>query len=244
VHHQARLQALRYQLNPHFLFNTLNAVSGLMDEDPRGVRRMIARLSELLRHTLQEAPDEEIPVHEELAVLRHYLEIVEIRYQGRLRTSVIADPDAEEALVPSLILQPLAENAMMHGVAKAGGYGRIDVRARRVGDELVLTVKDTGRGDGEESSDSPPKTAGSGIGLRHTRERLEALYGTDQRFELRPVPGGGMIAEIALPFHTRADLRAAVATPSIETVIAARRHAAIPMGAVIRTPAHRVQWPA
>ncbi|HEX2219628.1 MAG TPA: histidine kinase [Gemmatimonadales bacterium] len=203
---EARLDLLRAQLNPHFLFNTLNAISGLMDEDPRGARRMVARLSELLRFALQGATDREIPLHEELGLLRRYLEIVEIRYQGRLQTEVAADPWVEEALVPSLILQPLAENAMKHGVAKAGGHGRIEVHARREGDGLVLTVRDTGPGDGGAAT--APAEPGSGLGLRHVRDRLEELYGADQRFELRPAPDGGMIAEMVLPFHTRADLRA------------------------------------
>lgn len=200
---EARLEVLRTQLNPHFLFNTLNAVSALVAKDPKGVRRMIARLSELLRFGLDGTRQQEIPLHEELKLLQHYLEILEIRYQGRLETSIDADPDVQEALVPNLLLQPLAENAMKHGVSKAGGYGRIAVHARRSGSDLVLSVIDTGSGDREPGEvESTMERSGSGIGLRHTRARLEELYGSDQRFELRPAPGGGMIAEVILPFHT------------------------------------------
>lgn len=196
---EARLRVLRTQLNPHFLFNTLNTVSGLMDEDPRGARRMIARLSELLRFALQGATDAEIPVREEIRLVARYLEIVEIRYQGRLTTSIRVEPDVEDALVPSLILQPLAENAMVHGVAPAGGRGRIEVDICRSGDRLVLRVLDTGYGT-ETSREGG--TVGMGIGLGHTRERLEALYGADQSLSLHPRLEGGTIAEIVLPFHT------------------------------------------
>ncbi len=214
---EARLTVLRTQLNPHFLFNTLNAVSTLVAKDPKGVRRMIARLSELLRYALEGPKEQEIPLREELKILQRYLEILEIRYQGRLQASVTADPEAEEALVPSLILQPLAENAMKHGVSRAGGYGRIEVHAHRSGDALVLNVRDTGPGDEEAAAAEPVlEEIGSGVGLRNTRARLEELYGSEQRFELRPTPEGGMIAEVVLPFHTRADLPSALESARLE----------------------------
>jgi two-component system, LytTR family, sensor kinase len=202
---EARLQVLRTQLNPHFLFNTLNAVSGLMDEDSRAARRMIARLSELLRYALDGERAAEIPLQEELTLVGRYLEIVEIRYQGLLETSVSADPDVASALVPNLILQPLAENAMQHGVGVVGGRGRIEVRATRSGDRLVLRVLDTGSGNGAPPSSAPGLPSGGrvgGLGLRHTRERLHALYGDDQRLSLEPRPEGGMVAVIEVPYHT------------------------------------------
>jgi signal transduction histidine kinase len=200
---EARLRVLHTQLNPHFLFNTLNAVSGLMDEDPRGARRMIARLSELLRHALRDSTGQEIPLHEELALVGRYLEIVEIRFQGRLQTSVAADLEVREAFVPNLILQPLAENAMTHGVGKAGGYGRIDVSATRAGDDLLLRVLDTGPGKGVGARDHSAGS-GAGLGLRHTRERLVELYGDAQHFRLERTPEGGMLAEIRIPYRTAA----------------------------------------
>ena len=207
---EARLTVLRARLNPHFLFNTLNAVSALVAKDPRGVRNMIALLSELLRHALAESKEQEIALRDELRLLRLYLEILEIRYQGQLRTIVAADPDVQDALVPNLILQPLVENAMKHGVDRAGGYGTIEVQAHPDGDDLVLTVRDTGPGD----DPSPPSRA-SGVGLRLTRERLAELYGGEQRVKLEPQEGGGMIARLALPYHTSADIRVAeeLATP-------------------------------
>jgi LytS/YehU family sensor histidine kinase len=201
---EARLAVLRTQLNPHFLFNTLNAVSALVAKDPRGVRDMIALLSDLLRFALKDSREQEIPLDEELRLLGLYLEILEIRYQGQLRTVVTVHPEAREALVPNLILQPLVENAMKHGIDPAGGHGAIEVRADRVGDDLVLTVQDTGAGSGTIVS-----TDGGGVGLRLTRERLSELYGSEQRLELDPIPGGGMIARIVLPYHTREDVRVA-----------------------------------
>jgi signal transduction histidine kinase len=201
---EARLTVLRARLNPHFLFNTLNAVSALVAHDPRGVRDMIALLSELLRHALAESSEQEIPLRDELRLLRLYLEILEIRYQGQLRTLVAADPGVHDALVPNLILQPLVENAMKHAIDRAGGFGTIEVRASRAGDELVLTVRDSGPG----GAPAPASRAG-GVGLALTRERLAQMYGDERAVELDPTPGGGMIARLALPYHTSDDLRVA-----------------------------------
>ena len=203
---EARLAMLRTRLNPHFLFNTLNAVSALVATDPRGVRDMIALLSELLRHALTDTREQEIPLREELRLLRLYLEILEIRYQGQLRTSVSVEGDAQDALVPNLILQPLVENAMKHAIDRAGGHGTIEVRARRAGDDLVLTVRDTGPGD-----DGAAPNGGGGVGLRLTRDRLAELYGDDHRLDLAPAPDGGpgMVARVVLPYHTSDDVRVA-----------------------------------
>jgi two-component system LytT family sensor kinase len=208
---EARLAMLRTQLNPHFLFNTLNAVSALVARDPRGVRDMIALLSELLRYALKESREQEIPLHEELRLLRLYLEILEIRYQGQLRTIVSVDPEAHEALVPNLILQPLVENAMKHGIDRAGGHGLIEVRARRSGDDLILIVQDSGPGSDtrEQRHGGDGGGGGGGVGLRLTRERLAELYGSESRLELDPVADGGMVAQLVVPYHTRQDVRLA-----------------------------------
>jgi LytS/YehU family sensor histidine kinase len=202
---EARLATLHARLNPHFLFNTLNAVSALVAKDPKGVRDMIALLSELLRHALTDTREQEIPLREELRLLRLYLEILEIRYQGQLRTVVTVDADVHEALVPNLVLQPLVENAMKHGIDRAGGHGTIEVLAYRNGDDLVLSVRDTGAGD-----DAAARPAGEGgVGLRLTRERLAELYGSEQRLELKPAAGGGTTARVTLPYHTSEDVRIA-----------------------------------
>ncbi|MGH8150959.1 MAG: sensor histidine kinase [Steroidobacteraceae bacterium] len=201
----ARLSALRTQLNPHFLFNTLNAVSALVERDPRGVRRMIARLSELLRTSLDESDEPEVPLHRELAFIDRYLEVMQIRFQGRLHVRMHTDPEVNSSLVPNLILQPLVENAMKHGVSKTVGAGRIEIRAQRVGERVTLSVHDNGPGLASGKS-----LAVEGVGLRNTRQRLEQLYGAEQSLALRTADGGGLVAEVSLPFHTQSDLRTAV----------------------------------
>ncbi len=201
---EARLSVLRAQLNPHFLFNTLNAVSALVAVDPRGVRSMIALLSELLRYTLKDSGEQEIPVHEEFRLLQLYLEILEIRYQGQLETRVVVDPGAEDALVPNLILQPLVENAVKHGIDPAGGFGTVEVRADRVGDDLVLSVHDTGAGQSGRAF----REQGNGVGLRLIRARLTELYGSEQRLALEAAPDGGTVARMVLPYHTVPFVRA------------------------------------
>jgi LytS/YehU family sensor histidine kinase len=201
---EARLSALRTQLNPHFLFNTLHAVSTLVERDPRGVRRMIARLSELLRYTLDGADEQEVPLERELTFLERYLEIMQIRFQGRLEVDTRVEPDVLDALVPTLVLQPLVENAVKHGVSKVEGAGRIAIHARRDGERVLLSVRDNGPG---LPSDGAPDE--EGVGLRNTRARLAELYGPAQSLTLRAADGGGLVAEVALPYHTRADLRTA-----------------------------------
>jgi len=199
----ARLAMLRSQLDPHFLFNTLHAISALVERDPRGVRRMIARLSELLRSTLEGGSEQEVPLREELRFLDGYLDIMRVRFQGRLTIEVQVAPGLDEALVPNLVLQPLVENAIRHGTAKSDAAGHIAIAARRDGAAVVLSVEDNGPG--------APATGAQvveGIGLGNTRERLARLYGSAQHLTLEPHAGGGMRAEVRLPFHTRADLRA------------------------------------
>ena len=202
---EARLSALNAQLNPHFLFNTLHAVSSLVERDPRGVRRMIARLSELLRYTLDGGAEHEVVLAQEVAFLERYLEIMQIRFQGQLEIDVQIADDASDALVPNLILQPLVENAVKHGVDKVSGTGEIRILARRDVDRLVLSVSDNGPG--------PQKIAKldeAGVGLANIRQRLEQLYGSAQSLTLAESPSGGTVAQIVMPFRTRAELRTTV----------------------------------
>ncbi|HEX7241310.1 MAG TPA: ATP-binding protein [Longimicrobiaceae bacterium] len=166
---------------------------------------MIALLSELLRHALTDSREQEIPLREEVRLLRIYLDILEIRYQGQLDTVVVVDADVEEALVPNLVLQPLVENAVKHAIDRAGGHGTIDVRAYRSRDDLVLSVRDTGPGESGAAPDGQ-----SGVGLQLTRERLA---GHQQRLELQPAAGGGMQARVVLPYHTQDDVRIADQLP-------------------------------
>ena len=217
---EARLAVLSAQLNPHFLFNTLHAVSSLVERDPRGVRRMIARLSELLRVTLEGTNEQEITLARELSLLQLYIDIMQVRFQGRLLVDTRVDDDVMDALVPNFVLQPLVENAVMHGVSKVEGSGRIELRARRSGDDVVITVRDNG--PGLDAPPTPPvpgltldggeaMTGTGGVGLTNTRARLEQLYGAEQRLTLHRAPEGGTVAEIVLPYHTAADLHAEVA---------------------------------
>ena len=202
---EARLSALNAQLNPHFLFNTLNAVSSLVERDPRGVRRMIARLSELLRYTLDGGHEHEVLVGQEIAFLERYLEIMQIRFQGQLEIDVQVGDDARDALVPNLILQPLVENAVKHGVEKVSGTGRIEITAMRNADRLVLSVSDNGPGPSSVDNGEEP-----GVGLRNIRQRLEQLYGSAQSLTLIEGKGGGTIARIEMPFRNRSELRTTV----------------------------------
>jgi sensor histidine kinase YesM len=197
----ARLNALRTQLNPHFLFNTLNAVSTLVDEDPPGARRMIARLSDLLRHTLGEGDEQEITLASELEMLRLYLDIMEVRFQDKLEVSIETEPSLDDALVPNLVLQPLVENAFRHGLALMQTAGRVAVRVVRDDGDLVLTVRDNGRG--------PAKEVRDGVGLSNTRARLTQLYGARQRLALTAAEGGGALVEVRLPYHTTPKRRSA-----------------------------------
>jgi two-component system LytT family sensor kinase len=201
---EAQLSALRTQLNPHFLFNTLNAVSALAERDPAGVRRMIARLSELLRYTLDGSQPQEVPLSQELDFLDRYLELMQIRFGGRLQVEKRIASDTWLALVPNLILQPLVENALKHGTDSATG-GRIIIEARRDEDRLILEVADTGPGLQAGGS----TVSGSGLGLPNVRDRLRHLYEEDQSLTLRDAEGGGVVAEVSLPYHTRDDIRAA-----------------------------------
>jgi two-component sensor histidine kinase len=193
---EAQLAVLRTQLNPHFLFNTLHAISSLVERDPKGVRRMIARLSELLRHTLEQSSEQEVPLERELELLQRYLDIMEVRFQGKLEVALRIDERARDALVPNLILQPLVENALKHGVAATEEAGRVEVEAHRADGDIVLMVRDNGPGPSTTSSSK-------GVGLRNTIARLEQLYGPKQRFALRAADGGGTVAEVRLPYHTR-----------------------------------------
>jgi len=191
---QAQLQALRMQLQPHFLFNTLNAISALALADPLQARLMIARLSDFLRLTLEERHAPQVPLARELEFLRCYLDIQQVRFQDRLSTRLDVADDALRAAVPNLILQPLVENALRHGLLAKAEPGSLQVVGQRDGDELVLCVDDDGLG-------LPPDGASEGIGLTNTRARLAMLFGGDARLELQRRDGGGTRVELRLPFR-------------------------------------------
>ena len=191
----AQLEALRMQLNPHFLFNTLHAVSTLMARDVDGARRMISDLSDLLRRVLDDADAQEVPLDDELDVLGHYLDIERTRFADRLAVDLAVDDGARGALVPTLILQPLVENAIQHGIAPRGEGGRIEIEAVRQNGSLVVRIGDDGPG-------LPAKgLSREGVGLKNTRDRLAKLYGEGGALTLRNRPEGGLDAEVRLPYR-------------------------------------------
>jgi two-component system, LytTR family, sensor kinase len=197
---RAQLDALRMQLQPHFLFNTLNSVSVLMQEDIAAANDMLLRLSELLRLSLNQNQSHEITLRQELEFLKLYLEIEQTRFQDRLKVSIESAPDTLEARVPNLILQPLVENAIRHAVAPRAAETLVIVRSARDNGKLRLQVSDNGNGVTVTT-----KTT-NGIGLANTRSRLEKLYGQDQTFELREVNGGGVQVSLTIPFRIKDEI--------------------------------------
>jgi sensor histidine kinase YesM len=191
---QTRLQLLSMQLQPHFLFNTLNTIAELVHEDPEAADRMIAGLSDLLRKTLDLGAAHEVSLHDELGVLELYLDIQRIRFGDRLEVKVDVPEDARDARVPALLLQPLVENSIRHGLAATTAAGRIEIRARQHGGRLTIEVVDDG-----EPVVSEPAGGRKGIGLSNVRARLEALHGPDFSMELAPAPGRGTRVTIELP---------------------------------------------
>ena len=193
--HKARLEALRWQLNPHFLFNSLNAISTLViDGRSKEAAAMIARLGDLLRSTLELPSETEIPLSSEMELVQRYLDIEHVRLGDRLKFEVAIDSEAWAARVPSMLLQPVVENAVQHAIAPRARGGRISVSARRSDDRLLLVVEDDGPGLTSESE-------GGGIGLANTRERLQYLYGNAQRVTLDRSELGGLRVRFDLPFH-------------------------------------------
>jgi signal transduction histidine kinase len=192
---EAQLQSLQRQLQPHFLFNTLNAISALMHRDVEAADAMIARLSDLLRISLQTVGVQEVSLKEELDFLSKYLEIEQTRFRDRLTVVFDVSPDTFDALVPNLVLQPLVENAIKHGIGPRPAPGTITIRTRRVGTMLELVVQDNGVG----LSAARLSDFNRGIGLSNTRSRLEHLYGSLYRFEFRQPADGGLLVLIAIP---------------------------------------------
>jgi two-component system, LytTR family, sensor kinase len=193
---QAELHLLRAQLQPHFLFNCLHTISAMVHEDVAAADRMINRLSELLRVILQSIGQHEVPLQDELKLLQAYVEIERVRFQERLALELQVDPDALDALVPSMMLQPLAENSIHHGFRSRQKAGRIAVEAARRNGHLVLTFSDNGCG-----FNASCEASRKGLGLSNTRRRLEQLYPNAHRFEMHNVAAGGARLLIEIPFH-------------------------------------------
>ena len=191
------LQALQRQLHPHFLFNTLNTISALMHRDTEAADAMLERLSDLLRLTLDRIGTQQVSLKDELDFLRKYLEIEKTRFGERLQVHIDVELDTLDAAVPNLVLQPLVENALRHGIGPKIGGGRVDIiappRRRRA----------VARGARQRRRPRPKDAFHNGVGLTNTRSRLEHLYGDRYRFECHTPPGGGLLVTVVIPFSAR-----------------------------------------
>lgn len=202
---RTQLEALRMQLNPHFLFNALNSVAELMEINVQEAQRMLIRVSDLLRLSLRSAGQSLIPVWQEIELVELYLQIAQVRYGSGLNVDIEVDPNAVDVMVPSFLLQPIVENALKHGLAPGHPDQCIAVRLVRVGHGLDIVVEDNGRGlDGLLTTSgrfmaAAPSVDGLGIGLTNTRSRLAMLYGDRYAFRMTNQPGGGCRVDIRLP---------------------------------------------
>ena len=199
---RARLQALKTQLHPHFLFNSLNSLSELMREDAEAGEEMLRNLERFLQMTVHHHQEQEILFQQELEFLKCYLAIENVRYQDRLRVKMDIDPESLNVAVPNLMLQPIVENAIRHGIAPRKTPGQIEIHATRSNGTLKVSVQDNGPGLGHFKKKAVLQ--GSGLGLSNTRERLSQLYGSDHRFELKDAEGGGLIVTMEIPVTPRA----------------------------------------
>lgn len=200
---EARLQALQSQLHPHFLFNTLHTISALMHRDTDAADEMLARLSDLLRLSLDRLGTQQVTLKEEIDFLQKYLEIERTRFGERLDVRIAVAPETLDASVPNLLLQPLVENALRHGIGQKIGGGIVEIRAAREGDDLCLLVRDTGPG----LSAAKLSALNTGVGLSNTRSRLEELFPARHRFEFHEPGEGGLAVKIRIPFVIHPDSR-------------------------------------
>ena len=199
--HEAQLKMLRYQLNPHFLFNTLNAISTLiLERETEDANRMVTRLSSFLRHSLDNDPMKMVTLEQELAALRMYLDIEKVRFEERLNLELDIEAAAQQALIPSLLLQPLVENAIKYGIARAEDGGTLRIAARVFAGDLLLQLSDDGPGVELVDGEIP---GANGVGLRNTRERLAELYGARHAFRLSRSDPHGLTVDIRVPYETK-----------------------------------------
>ena len=241
----AQLAMLRYQLNPHFLFNTLNSISTLvLLKQTAPANAMLTRLSSFLRHTLVTEPGGKVTVEQEVEMLKLYLDIERMRFEDRLQTEFRLEPGAGDACIPSMLLQPLVENAIKYGVSPQEDGAMISVVAQIVGSRLRVTITDTGpgihhnvRGDPARGESGIPtgmldrsrRTTSTGVGLANIRDRLAQAYGDDHRFEIRSPDSGGFAVMIEIPFESAEDAAASPSsTPQARQAVSPSRLAALP----------------
>jgi two-component system LytT family sensor kinase len=200
----AELKALKMQLHPHFLFNTLNSISALLEDNPRAADEMLCKLAELLRRTIESSGAQTVTLEEELEYLRCYLDIERVRFEDRLVVEMQISPIALKAIVPNLILQPIVENAIKHAIAPATGSGRIEIRADVSNGVLKINIRDNG--PAPVLRIVPVGGFREGLGLSNTRARLDQMYGSAHLFTLAPVPEGGLVVNIEIPFVGAAEV--------------------------------------
>jgi two-component sensor histidine kinase len=199
--HEAQLKMLRYQLNPHFLFNTLNAISTLILEEQIDLaNRMVTKMSSFLRYSLDNDPMQKITLDQELQALKLYLDIEKVRFEDRLNLELDIDDQARTALIPSLLLQPLVENAIKYGIAQMDEAGHLRIAARVFAGDLLIELSDDGPGANLVDGQLP---GGKGVGLRNTRERLRELYGEQHSFRLQDTEPHGLTVNIRIPYEAR-----------------------------------------
>ena len=208
---QAQLDTLKLQLSPHFLFNALNSAVALIGSDREAAEKMVSELSEFLRMVLSGSMENEVPLDRELELLEHYLRIQRVRFQDKLNVEFDISDDARRAMVPSLLLQPLLENAIRHGIGPRATPGRIWVSAHRAGDMLAMQVVDDGVG--ANARPSRERSRGTGLGLANTATRLIHLYADAHQFEVGPREGGGFAVKLLIPFRLRTAPETSRGTP-------------------------------
>lgn len=200
--HQSQLQMLRYQINPHFLFNTLNAISTLvLDKQTKEANGMLTKLSAFLRFSLVNQPQQKITIDEEIYALWLYLDIEKVRFQDRLKLDFKVTDDAKKALIPSLLMQPLVENAIKYAIAPMENGGTISLEVHREGDRLLITLLDTGPGISDEPQEHKYNENSSGVGLENTKNRLNQLYANDHKIKINNRTEGGLSIIIDVPYQ-------------------------------------------
>jgi sensor histidine kinase YesM len=202
----SQLNALKMQIHPHFLFNTLNSISALMHKDVEAADKMVARLGDFLRMTLENSGDHEVSLKQEIDFVGHYLEIESVRFQDRLVVKMNIDPETLAARVPNLILQPIVENAIKHGISQQESVESLIISSERHGDRLQIRVEDSGPGLPPSNGNGNGSKTG-GIGLANTRARLAHLYEENYRFEIKNAVPHGVIVTLEIPFETKNGLQ-------------------------------------
>lgn len=216
---QAQLALSKAQLHPHFLFNTLHTISAMVHEDAKGADRMISRLSDLLRLTLENIGKHEVPFKQELDFVERYLDVERVRFQERLALTLDVESEVLDALVPTMLLQPLVENSIRHGFGSRKNTGAITIQARRREGALILKVIDNGRGFPNET----PERRGQGLRLTNIHRRLEQLYAANHRLQMESPSGGGAVVTVEIPYHTVAGESAATPEFIVDEVSRADR---------------------